>query len=934
MAYEVVGRSDELLALAAFVEDVPSTGQALLLEGEAGIGKTSLWQEGLRFADERGLRVLKSRSSPSETRIAFATIGDLFAPVVDETVSKLVPLQRRALESALLLREAESSPPEARVLGLALVSVVHALAQERPVLVAIDDVQWVDASSAEVLTFMLRRLDDEPVGVLATARGRAVQAPLELDRAFVAFRRLSVEPLSAGAIHRLLWGRLALTLARPTLIRIHETTGGNPFFALELGRGIVDGSIRADTDDAALPKSLSALVAHRLSPLPARVRDTLVAVAALAAPSVTLLEPLGPTVVEDIEVAREHGVLELDGDRIRFTHPLLAPVCYTAMPLHKRRRVHRRLTDLNVGPEEKSRHLAIAAAGPDEEIAEALDAAAAHASARGAAQAAAELAERAVALTPTAMVEDVGRRRIAAGVLCAFAGDLTRAGALLEEAVDNTAPGPLRAEALCRLAEVQDGLDGPSISAKLLLDALAEPGVGGRQRATILTKLGFFTHVGHVGSGWSRRVQYAGAGLELAEELAEPELLVASLTVLALLEFCRTGRIQRDLLDRAIELSRIHGELSAGSRPAFGDPSSLLTHEPRTNLALQLGIAGRYDESRAIWSELIAEQVELDDPNVVWTMLDLASMEVRAGRWDDAAHLCHEAMELNRQMGRELAEPLGLMILAEIDLHSGEAELTSTADLLRSAERLDFEPQTYRLWRVLASLELCRDDPRAAWRQVASLFEDIDEMDAMIAHVAGSVAIEALIGIGDLRTAERLLALLDERAADADTPLRPLAHRCRGLLLSAQGDHERAIVELDAAAAAPAPPQEADPLELARTLLSLGCVRRKAQHKRAARETLERALEIFEQLGARPWADKARSELRRIGGRIASGGELSETERLIVELVVSGRRNREVADELNLSPNTVAWNLSKIYRKLGVTSRTELAAHITASRQR
>src|SRR6185503_5738020 len=355
-------------------------------------------------------------------------------------------------------------------------------------------------------------------------------------------------------------------------------------------------------------------------------------------------------------------------------------------------------------------------------------------------------AERAVALTPTAMVEDVGRRRIAAGVLCAFAGDLTRAGALLEEAVGNTAPGPLRAEALCRLADVQDGLDGPSIAAKLLLDALAEPGVGRRQRATILTKLGFFTQDGHVGSGWSRRVQYAGAGLELAEELDDPELLVASLTVLALLEFCRSGRIERDLIDRAIELSRIHGELSTGSRPALGDPSSPLTHEPRTNLALQLGVAGRFDESRAIWSELIAEQVELDDPNVVWTMLDLASMEVRSGRWENAAHLCHEAMELNRQMGRALAEPFGLMILTEIDLHRGKAQLTSTADLLHAAERLDFQPQTYRLWRVLASLELCRDDPHAAWRQVASLFEDIDEMDALIAQVAGSVGIEALIG--------------------------------------------------------------------------------------------------------------------------------------------------------------------------------------------
>ena len=189
MADEVIGRSGELLALAAFVEAVPSGGRALMLEGDAGIGKTALWQEGLRLAEEGGVRVLRSRSSPSETQIAFATIGDLFAPVVGETLPLLVPLQRRALESALLLREPEPSPPDARVLGLALVSVVRALAGTDRVLAAIDDVQCVDASSANVLRFMLRRLEDEPVGVLVTVRGRAVQAPLGLDRAFAGFRR-------------------------------------------------------------------------------------------------------------------------------------------------------------------------------------------------------------------------------------------------------------------------------------------------------------------------------------------------------------------------------------------------------------------------------------------------------------------------------------------------------------------------------------------------------------------------------------------------------------------------------------------------------------------------------------------------------------------------------------------------------------------------
>ena len=204
-------------------------------------------------------------------------------------------------------------------------------------------------------------------------------------------------------------------------------------------------------------------------------------------------------------------------------------------------------------------------------------------------------------------------------------------------------------------------------------------------------------------------------------------------------------------------------------------------------------------------------------------------------------------------------------------------------------------------------------------------------MDDCAAQLAGSLAIEALIAIGDLRTAQRLLTLLDEFAAEADTALRRLADRCHGLLHAAQGDHARAIAALEAATEEPDAPQEVNPLELARTLLALGMVQRQAQHKRAARESLQRAVEIFERLGARLWLEKTHAELRRIGGRTSEEGRLSETERRIAELVVAGRRNREVAVALSLSPNTIAWNLSKVYRKLGVRSRTELAAHIAGT---
>src|ERR1044072_2539884 len=141
MAVEIIGRREELLAFEGFLAALPAGGQALLLEGDPGIGKTALWQEGNRLARERGVRVLTSRSAHSETQIAFATVGDLFAPVVEDTLLQLTPVQRRALETALLMREPDGPPPELRLLGLALISIVRALAQEGPLLLSFDDVQ-------------------------------------------------------------------------------------------------------------------------------------------------------------------------------------------------------------------------------------------------------------------------------------------------------------------------------------------------------------------------------------------------------------------------------------------------------------------------------------------------------------------------------------------------------------------------------------------------------------------------------------------------------------------------------------------------------------------------------------------------------------------------------------------------------------------------
>ena len=916
MEIRIIGRREELQELTRFVEAARTGGQALLIEGAAGIGKTALWQEGVHIARESAIRVLTARPAHAETQIAFATVGDLFTQTLDETLSSLAPVQRRSLEIALLLREPVGPPPDARVLGVALLSVVRALARGGPLLIAVDDVQWADASSAAVLSFMLRRLDGEPVGFLATVRGQPVQAPLELDRAFDAFTRLSVGPLSVGAIHRLLWGRLSLNLPRPALLRVHEAAGGNPFYALELGRALADGTIREGNGPMSLPESLQSVVADRLDALPARTRETLVAVAALAAPTVPLLEPLSVSAVEDIERARARNVLELDGDRIRFTHPLFAPACYSTMPLHRRRRLHRRLADLDVDLEERARHLAVAATGPDETVAVALDAGAAHARARGAAPAAAELAELAVSVTPADAVDGVNRRRIAAADHCMYAGDAIRASGLLEAAVDSSEPGPVRAEALSRLASVHWHTKGFPAAERLYNRALAEPGVSAGERANILCALAWAAGAGR---GSPKGIGYAEAALRVAEQVGDPEQLADSLATFAELTFWHTGRIRRDLLDRAIDLERAAGRDKGA----------------RATLARSLARADRFEEARAVWSGLIAEATERADPLVTAYLMFLARMEVASGAWDVAERLCDQAIELARQTGRERAESLCVMVLAEINAYKGEVDRArrEIPELMRVAAGVGHAGAIHRLTRALASLELSCGDAAASRRLTAPQLADATELDEVLAQVAGSVGIEALIGVGDLSEAERLLGLLDERAAESDTALRPLADRCRGLLLAAHGNLERAIEVLEPAAVEPQLPRGANPLELARTFLALGTVQRRAQHKRDARVTLEAAAERFERLGARLWAAKARAELSRIGGRTASRSELSETEQRIVDLVVGGRRNREVAAELSLSPNTVAWNLSKVYRKLGVTSRTELAARIAATTQ-
>ena len=281
----ILGRGTELAEVESFIGSAPGAPSSLLLEGPAGIGKTTLWHAGVSFARARGHRVLSCRAAESEARLSYAALGDLF----DFELPELPALQKRALDAALLRAEVEGAPPDHRAVSIAS---LRALAASGPVIVAIDDVQWLDVPSARVLAFVVRRLEDVPVRILAALRLGSGGDPLGLGRAGPApsLHRVPIGPLREDAMTRLLRARIGGDLVHPVLLRLHRISGGNPLFALEIARALTGQGIRpAPGEPLPVPGDLQQLLAARLAALPSSAADGLLVVAAAARPTEDLV---------------------------------------------------------------------------------------------------------------------------------------------------------------------------------------------------------------------------------------------------------------------------------------------------------------------------------------------------------------------------------------------------------------------------------------------------------------------------------------------------------------------------------------------------------------------------------------------------------------------------------------------------------------------
>ncbi len=917
----IIGRDDERRTLDGFLDAIEDGPVGLLLDGEAGIGKTALWKACLAAGEDRSFRVLSCRPIESDAELAYAGLGDLLRRDLADALVELPEPQRRALEVALLLREPGGQQPLQRAVSLAALGVLAALARDRPLLVGIDDVQWLDSGSESVLAFVTRRLQHERIGIVVARRTETPVAdiPLDLARALPEgrFARVPIGSIEPAALERLLSAHLPAYPSGDALERLYAHSGGNPFFAIEIARAMIERGGPPETDDEIpIPASLHDLVRERLERLPSPARETTEIVAALSRPTLTLVDAVRGESVSAVETAARAGILELDDGRLLFAHPLLASVTYAEIPPARRRTLHARLADVLDDPEERGRHLILASDGPDLSVAAALDEAAMQARARGAPGSAADLWEHARRLTPTEAGSEARRRAMEAADRRFDAGEVDRARGLLDEVVAEAPRGRERAQALSRLGWVCAHAEGFHAAEAVFSAALAECGDDIALRIEIEGGLAWCLHSTR---GLAAAEIHARSALELAESLGEPALLAGALSHFAFLQALTGEGIPFATIERAVALGHSPGWSQIFDRPDW-------IH------AMLLEWAGDLHTARTHFEDLYRTALDQGDEHALpFILFHFARIELLTGDWERARDHARESHETSLQSGVEMHISFSLVVEALVDAHLGRAEPARAAieKGQKLADEFGSRPAGFELLAVLGFLELSLGNAREADQALSRLVALVEEtglLEPGLFRFHGD-AVEAKIILGQLDEAEALLAELERLGATLERPW-ALVMACRGraLLSAARGDLAESYRELEQALVLHDGLEE--PFERARTLFVLGNVYRRDRKKRHARGAFESALEIFDRLGAVLWAAKTHAELARVGGRAPATAGLTPTEQRIAELIASGLTYRETADALFISPKTVQWNLSKIYRKLGIRSRSELPARL------
>lgn len=912
----VVGRDEERVVGATFVAAAASGPAALHIDGQPGIGKTTLFRYVTDLARASGSMLLESSPTVSESSMSFVGLTDLLRDVPRSAFDDMPDVQRNSIAVATLRSAPSAESTDERSVGTALATLLRGLAMAMPVIVAIDDLQWLDRSSADVVEFALRRVGADRVGVLTCAReGEHVPSVGHALRAGHWGASLSLRGLGAAALFHIVRDELGVTLSRPALARVAETSSGNPLIALELTRSAARttfGQTPAVQSRIGTTGWLRSLTAARLEGLSDTAREALLAAACSSHPTISLLEALD--LRGALDDAERNGTVRLVDGRVVFAHPLLADAVIGAADAPALRAMHGRLAAATGDVEARARHRALAHPGRDESTAVALDEATTFAAARGSSIAAAELARLALDRTGDPTGDLAWRRRIRLGELMHAAGASTEAALVLAE-IQACPPGPQRARALLLLAEIAYQTTTAQEAFEHASSARHEAHGDPELEAQALLTLAVI-----VTDGGERAVLAAEAkDLLVTADRQDMRLLAWAECELVSAAFSTGQGLDASALERALSIERTGREWRSTDQVAAIRP-------------VLLKWADRHDEALAGLYELSARAEQEGNEGVrPYVLGHVPGILLRLGRFAEAAIAAAEHLDLADRSGQANQRMQALFNVALVDAHLGRSDQAREAVQTILAWTVDHDDE----WLLMAAcavqgfVDLGDGDVQGARHWLdrwSTLARQLNVIDPGISRFSGDHA-EALIACGAVERADAVIASLERRARDADrSSATAIAHRCRALLAARNGETTAALAHIDASF-------EADSVcpvifERHRTTLLQGLIHRRAKEKAAARRAISEARAGFLLLGAAGWAGRCSAELERIGTRVESPSTLTATEQKIAELAASGLTTRQMAAQCFMSPKTVEANLGKIYRKLNVSSRAGLGAHL------
>lgn len=894
-----LNRGREREVLDQLVADA-RTGKSrvLVLRGEAGIGKTALL--GYLSDAANGCRIARAAGVESEMELAFAGLHALCAPMLSRLGRLPVP-QREALSTAFGM--SAGSPPDRFMVGLAVLSLLADAAEEQPLICVIDDAQWLDRVSVQTLAFVARRLLAEQVGLVFALRESGGEHHLE------GLPELVVDGLAASHARRLLDATIPGPLDGPVRDRILGEANGNPLALVELARG---ENLVAAAGGFGLPvempltSRIEQSFVRRVEPLAAKTRRLLLLAAAEPVGDVPLLWRaaerlgIGPEAAEEAEAA---GLIEI-GTHVRFRHPLVRSAAYQAAPARERRKIHGALadaTDARRDPDRRAWHRARAADGPDEAVANDLEQSADRAQARGGLSAAAAFLERAAELTP-----DPGKRverSLAAAQAKLDVADVAAASDLLAAA--DLGPGDeLQHARLARLRATitfrsQRGRDAPP----LLLEAARrlDPLDAAMARETYLEAIASAMFAGRLGAGPDER-EVAQAARESNRDSGQGA----------------ADRLLDALVTRFTEgYAASVAPLSQALR-AFGASDGGGADRRWLWLACRLAQDLWDDE---LWHLLATRGVHLARETGALSLLPnalnyLAALSVHSGAFSTAAALVDEVDSITEATGIPPLKHAAFMLIAA---RGDEAQTLAVLEWGRQNVTERGEGSSIGAAAWLGSLLY---NGHGHYDKALTLAREACEHEDVVFYGWALVElIEAGVRAGQPEEAAAALGRLSERARASGTQWAlGVEARCRALLSDDESGYQESVERLADSRAA---------IELARSRLAYGEWLRRASRRVDSREQLRAAYEMFSQMGAAAFAERARRELSATGETVRKRtaetvDELTTQEKQVARLAAQGLTNPEIAAQLFISPRTVEYHLSKVFPKLGISSRREL----------